>query len=163
MFKNKFIKLSVFNVKAKEIMRTNVQSIHENETVHDAAEKMSYYKISCLLVYEHGKPIGIVTERDMLKKVVLKNLDPKQVTVREIMAVNVLSKNSSTTVAELESVMEKFSFRHIPIIDDNKLVGIVTETDLNKSLYGYLNYRLFRHYIAFLVLIVIIVVLLFLI
>ncbi len=118
----------------KDIMSTPVASTSENSTIQDAARLMAEKNIGSLAVVEGDKIIGILTERDISKKIVAENRNPSQVKVAEIMNRNIITTPPDTTVDEAASIIAERHFRRLPIVDDGRLVGMITQTDIEIAL-----------------------------
>ncbi len=101
-------------------------------TVLEAAERMNERKIGCLAVVEHGKLVGIITERDLLTRVIAGQRDPTTTSVAEVMTADVVVCGLQTACDELRDLMRTQRIRHIPVQDDDEaLVGLVSMGDLN--------------------------------
>jgi diguanylate cyclase (GGDEF)-like protein len=106
-------------------------TIKENDTVAQAAQKMSDNQVGCLVVLDaQNKFAGVVTERDMLAKVMTKSLLPDSLYVRDIMTANVISCTTDTSVAKVEQLMAEHKIRHIPIVENGAPVGMVSSRDI---------------------------------
>jgi diguanylate cyclase (GGDEF)-like protein len=120
----------------KNIERVGRQSyklltIRETDTVAQAAIKMSENQVGCLVVLDaNDKLVGVVTERDMLAKVITKSLSPDKLPVRDIMTTDVISCIMDTPVAKVEQLMSEHKIRHVPIVDDAVPVGMVSSRDI---------------------------------
>jgi CBS domain-containing protein len=110
-----------------------VFSIGPNDTVYDALQKMAEANIGCLAVLADGKLVGIVSERDYARNVVLKGTSPTTL-VREIMNTAVLYATPDRTVKECMAVMTDRRVRHLPVIDQGQLIGVISIGDLVKSI-----------------------------
>jgi len=118
------------DVPAKEVMTRIVCTASPDETLHAAAKKMIEFGVGSIVVVEDGKPKGIVTEKDILGKVVAKNKTPSEVKLHEIMSSPVIAILPTTSIREATKIMIKKGIRRLPVIDNGKLVGIVTDTDI---------------------------------
>jgi CBS domain-containing protein len=101
-------------------------------TVFEALELMFEKNIGSLLVMEQNQFIGIFTERDYARKVILKGKSSKNIKIKEIMTENVLTVCSDTTIEECMWLMTNKFIRHLPVIDDGKLTGIISIGDVVK-------------------------------
>ena len=100
-------------------------------TVFDAIRWMSEKNVGALLVIESGDLLGIISERDYTRKVILKDRSSKHTTVREIMTKGVETISSDATVEEAMRVMTKHRVRHLPVVDrDGHVTGLVSIGDL---------------------------------
>ncbi|MGE3807890.1 MAG: CBS domain-containing protein [Gemmataceae bacterium] len=109
-----------------------VETIGPEATAYDAARRMTERKIGCLVVTEGDKVCGIVSERDVLQKLVAEKRSAEQTPVRDIMTAQVRCCRADTSVDEIRYVMMDRRIRHLPVIDEGeKLVGIVSIGDAN--------------------------------
>src|SRR5262249_33306468 len=95
-------------------------------TVLEASKKMAQFLIGSILIVEGEKLVGIFTERDLLNRVVAKDLDPKKTLISEVMSKNVTTVSIRETTESCFQKMESTKCRHIPIMEGQKLVGVVT-------------------------------------
>ena len=109
---------------------SQVWSIGPNATVFDAIQMMSDKNIGALLVIEGDQLVGIITERDYTRKVALKGKVSKQTAVKEILTGQVVKVHPDTTVEECMRLMTDHRVRHLPVQEDNRIVGIVSIGDL---------------------------------
>lgn len=111
-----------------------IWSIAPDKSIFDALEMMADKNISGLLVLESGKLVGIFTERDYARKVILKGKSSKNTKVNDLMTKHVLYVNSRNTVEDCMKLMTTKRVRHLPVIDSRRLIGIVTIGDLVKQI-----------------------------
>jgi CBS domain-containing protein len=107
-----------------------VWSIAPEATVFEAIELMAQKNVGALPVVEKDRLIGIISERDYTRKVILRGKSSKETPVKEIMTDQVLTVDPNTTVAECMQIMTKRRVRHLPVLDANKLVGILSVGDV---------------------------------
>ncbi|HEY5947203.1 MAG TPA: CBS domain-containing protein [Kofleriaceae bacterium] len=98
-------------------------------TVFAAIAAMNDRRIGALLVIEAGAPLGILTERDVLR-MLLAELDPKVTAVRHVMTRNPITVRSDTHVGEAMQIMTEHRCRHLPVVDDGELQGLISIGDL---------------------------------
>ncbi|GAA4424475.1 CBS domain-containing protein [Pontibacter saemangeumensis] len=110
----------------------SVFSIDPNSTVYSALELMVERDVGSLLVMENGKFAGIFTERDYARKVMLKGKSSKEAIIRDIMSEHPATVTPDATVEECMSLMTKGYIRHLPVIEENKLVGLISIGDIVK-------------------------------
>lgn len=110
-----------------------VHSVTPQTTVYDALKKLAEHSIGALAVLEGGKLVGIVSERDYARKVILKGKSSLDTPVRDIMSTRVVCVGPLLTVEEGMGLMTAHSVRHLPILEGTSLVGIVSIGDLVKS------------------------------
>ncbi len=124
----------------KEIMSTHLETIDVKENAQEAARKMNGKRISSVLVVDkHNKseqPIGIVTERDLVKRVCALGISSKEVSVREIMSSPIVTVEPEATVETAADLMLTNKVRHLLVTDEEtgRPVGIIAPSDLNKYL-----------------------------
>ncbi len=111
------------------IMSGKVETTKPNMLLKDALRKMVKRNIGCVVVVDSGKPVGIVTERDISRQVA-KSPKALRTQVRHVMSSPLISVSPSTRNQEAMEMMLKHGIRRLPIIDGKRLVGIVTERDL---------------------------------
>jgi CBS domain-containing protein len=117
----------------KDIMTKNVITITTEKTVYQAAELMDSNKIGCLIVVQNQAPIGIVTERDIVRRIVAKKL-PYDVPVSEIMTRNIVSIDPDSSLKDAARLMSNNKIRRLPVVKQNNLVGIVVASDFVRNL-----------------------------
>tara|TARA_B100001142_G_scaffold2207_1_gene2428 strand:+ start:57 stop:473 length:417 start_codon:yes stop_codon:yes gene_type:complete len=120
--------------KVRDIMQKNVITIESLKKAHDAAIILKEKEISFLVVVKEGKPIGIVSERDIVRKIVADNKDA-QTTQLEI----IMSKNFKWVEpnASIESAVQKMlnnNIRRLVVLENENLAGVITQTDLTEFL-----------------------------
>ena len=115
----------------KEAMKTNLAIVEPNTTVLEAAKLMKKRKIGNVIVVEKKQPIGILTESDILKKVVAEGKNAKDVTVKTVMSTPIIVTEAYITLEEAINTMGKCSIRRLPVIEDGKLIGIITQKDIS--------------------------------
>jgi CBS domain-containing protein len=118
----------------RDIMTKDLLTISEKDTALKAAELMSEKGVSSLIVLSDDQPIGIITERDFIKKVCLKELKLSTVKVGDMISKIRTSASPDTSIDVAVQRMVNNRIRRLPIIDNGKLVGIITVTDLAKHL-----------------------------
>jgi CBS domain-containing protein len=109
-----------------------VLSVGPNDSVFDAIEKMAEQGVGALLIMDGAKLQGIITERDYARKVILKGRSSKDTPVRDIMTSPVVFVTPQQTVDDCMTLMTVHHFRHLPVLDGDKVVGIVSIGDLVK-------------------------------
>ena len=108
----------------------------ESKNIFDLALQMNKAGRGAVIVVDEKKePIGIVTERDIVRRVVAQNRDPKQITVTEIMSKPLLSADPELYIYDAALIMNRYRIRRLPAVRDNVLHGIVTTTDLARYMY----------------------------
>jgi CBS domain-containing protein len=119
--------------KVKDIMTWNPFSIEVDNTVFEAATLMCSHMGGCLVVMSGDAPVGIVTERDFVRRVVAKKL-PFETKVSEIMSKPLITVTEEVTLIEAARIMSGNKIRRLPVIKQNKLIGIVVAADFVRNL-----------------------------
>jgi CBS domain-containing protein len=120
----------------KQILRDkrgSVQSIQPDATVFDALKLMAEKNVGALLVVESGKLVGILSERDYARKVILQGKSSLKTPVRDIMTERVMFVRPEQTVEECMALMTDKHIRHLPVLAGDQLLGVVSIGDLVKA------------------------------
>ncbi|MBI1942200.1 MAG: CBS domain-containing protein [Betaproteobacteria bacterium] len=127
-----------------------VQTVTPSTTVYDAMKLMAEKNIGALLVMEDSKIAGIVTERDYARKIVLMGRSSKETPVRDIMTSPVMYVRPDQTNEECMALMTDNRVRHLPVVDQGRLVGLVSIGDLVKDIISEQKFIIeqLEHYIA---------------
>jgi signal-transduction protein with cAMP-binding, CBS, and nucleotidyltransferase domain len=133
--------------KLKEIMVEDVVTVKATSTIKEAAELMNKNEIGCLIVIDKGKPAGIITERDMLKRVINESRRPKQTTVSQVMSKPLISVQPKMQAGDAAKMMLKQKIKKLPVIENDQILGLVTLTDLIQSeeVLDFLNGRSYKN------------------
>ena len=121
------------SLKLEDVMVEDVITVGEKTTVKKAVELMKKHEIGCLIVVKKRKPAGIVTERDMLNRILLRSKDPEKIKVSEIMSKPLVVAKPQMTIEDAVKLMFKRNIKKLPVADNDHLVGLVTLTDLVRS------------------------------
>ncbi len=119
----------LLNVKGREVW-----SLAPDSTVYDAIDLMAHRGIGALLVMEGERLVGIVSERDYARKVVLKGRSSRDTLVREIMTEQVICIRPQLTVEEAMALMTDKRVRHLPVVVDKKVVGVISIGDVVRGI-----------------------------
>jgi signal-transduction protein with cAMP-binding, CBS, and nucleotidyltransferase domain len=113
-----------------------LQTAPPTTSVREIAEQMNTYKKGAIVIVdEKSRPLGIITERDIVRRVVAEGGDPSKVTAPDVMSHPVISVDPEISIYDAALVMTKYKIRRLPAVRDNILHGIVTATDLARYLY----------------------------
>lgn len=124
---------TVQNVISERLERgERVVMIEQSATVFDAARLMNDHRIGALVVTEGGDGVvGIITERDVLDRVVAEGRRPEETRVEDVMTRDVIVCTPNTTVDDVRVIMRSRRIRHVPVVDQGRVVGMVSIGDLN--------------------------------
>ncbi len=125
-----------------EIMVKAVMAVDLNVTAKDCAKSMAKRGVSCAVITQGGNAVGIVTERDLVSKVLADALDPNKVIVRDIMSTPLITISPNATLTEASAEMAEYRVRRLVVVDrTGGMVGIVTTGDIARSLAEKHGYR----------------------
>lgn len=119
------VKTILNNKRIKDIL-----SVLPTATVFEALEVMGSYNIGALLVMENAKLVGIFSERDYARKGILQGRSAKTTIIAEVMTSNVYTVESKMTTKDCMEIMNARKFRHLPVVDDNVVVGVLSVGDI---------------------------------
>ena len=119
--------------KVKDIMTKDVVSIGVDNSVFEAAVLMSSNLVGCLVIMDGEVPIGIVTERDFVRRVVAKKM-PLNTKVSEIMSKSLITVDPDASLKEAARLMSTNKIRRLPVVKQNRLVGIVVAADFVRNI-----------------------------
>ena len=127
-----------------------IWSVAPDDTVYDAIDLMADKHIGALMVLDVDAPVGLVTERDYARKVILAGRSSKATAVREIMTSDVICTHPQQTIEQCMALMTEKRVRHLPVMDDQKLIGIISIGDLVKAIIHEQQFIIeqLEHYIA---------------
>ena len=108
----------------------HIFSVAPDETVYNAIAQMAEKEVGALLVVEGGQPVGIISERDYTRKVILKDRSSKAALVSEIMTTKLISVHSAMHIDECVALMKRHHIRHLPVIDEGQVTGVLSLRDL---------------------------------
>lgn len=129
----------------KNIMTKSVVQVDYDKNVQEAAKIMVDRRVGSIIVVKDKNPIGIITETDINKKIVAVGKDPKKLKVEEIMSSPIAFSDPNEDIMVAVERMKKHRIKRIPVVDNGKIVGIVTDTDIARAspdMLDILNFRL---------------------
>jgi CBS domain-containing protein len=116
----------------KEAMKTNIAKVKPDTTVLEASQLMKKRKIGNVIVVEKKQPIGILTESDILKKVVAEGKNAKDILVKEVMSTPIIVIDPYVSLEEAMKTMGKCNVRRLPVCENHELIGVITQKDISR-------------------------------
>ncbi len=138
----------MISLEVKNIMVKKVVTYPKTASLESIAKEMSNKNISCVVITENQKPIGLITERDVMKKVVSKKKNTSSLKAKDIMTTKLRVIPETENIFNAAALMEKLKIRRLPVVRGKKLVGLITETDVIRAMTGvakYLNEKLIEY------------------
>lgn len=114
----------------KDVMTADVITIDENASVKEAAEAMNKNEIGCVIAVRNGEAVGIITERDLLKHVIVGGKNAEETKVKEVMSSPLEIVSPDTSLEDAVQLMFKKKIKKLPVIQENRLLGLVSLTDV---------------------------------
>ncbi len=118
------------SLRVEDIMVKEVITIDEKSTVKEAVEVMNKFEIGCLIAVRKGKAMGIITERDLLKRVIADTKDSTKTKVKDIMSSPLVIVEPSMELEEAVKLMFQMKIKKLPVVDAKRLVGLISLTDI---------------------------------
>jgi CBS domain-containing protein len=126
-----FVRYTLDNFSAKDIMKNQVVTVNSSMSVMDTAKIMDDAGIGCVVVIENNIAVGIVTERDFVKRVAARGI-PMTTPIKQVMSAPLIVVNPEENIWEVAELMKQRRIHKVPVVHQNLLVGIVTTTDLTR-------------------------------
>ena len=117
----------------RDVMSKDVKTVRPNSTINEVVRKMNKFEIGSIVVADGEKPIGIITERDILRRVLEVTVASEALKAKEIMTTPILTIDSQATTEEAATLMNSKRIKKIPVMENGKLIGIVTSTDIVRN------------------------------
>ncbi len=117
-------------IEIKNIMTKRIVTAKYSDTVQEIAKKMAKKRVGSIIITKKDRPVGIITETDINKRIVAKARDPKKTKAENIMTSPIVHVNPKDDVSEVVEKMKKHKIRRFPVVRRGKIVGIVTNTDI---------------------------------
>ncbi|MEW6592393.1 MAG: CBS domain-containing protein [Candidatus Hadarchaeota archaeon] len=117
----------------EEFMTRRVVSIDDGESIFGAARVLSENRLGSVIVTHGGRPVGILTDRDILTRAVAQKLKLEKESVAKIMSKPLVTVKPESSMFDVMKLMEKHSIRRIPVVKDGEILGIVTQSDVERA------------------------------
>ena len=130
---------SIMVLYARDIMKEYKFMMTEETTASQAAKIMSNDHVGFAIIERDGKPIGMVTEWDFVNKIVSKDLNPKEVLLKDIMNTPLMSVDPKTPTDQVTVLMSKNGVRRLPVVENGKLIGVITSRDVLRIFKDYMD------------------------
>ena len=114
----------------KDVMSSPVVTLNEDETPNKVANLMEENELGCVILTKNGKPVGIITERDLVIRVLAKNIAPDTVKAKEIMTAPLLTIQPEATISEAARRMSRLNIRRLGVVYKGNLVGLLSSKDI---------------------------------
>lgn len=118
----------------KEIMTPNVVTIGSRDTVLDACQKYKDLSVGCLVVMNDRIIVGILTERDIIERIIVDQRNPKRTKVEDIMTKNIKTIHASARIEQAAEMMKTYKIKKLPVVLNNEIMGIITATDITNNM-----------------------------
>jgi CBS domain-containing protein len=117
-------------VLVRDVMSKDVKVVRPDTTIKEVVATMNKFSIGSIIVVQGDRPVGIITERDILRRLVEPCLAPEALTARQIMTSPVFTISETANIQETAKLMARKNVKRLPVTDDDKLVGMITYTDI---------------------------------
>ena len=117
-------------VLVRDVMTKNPRVVRRDTSVQEVVATMNKFDISSVIVVQEERPVGIITHKDIMSKIVQLRIPPDVVTAREVMSTPVVTISEDVSIDEAVRLMAKKNVKKLPVVTDHKLVGIITSLDL---------------------------------
>ena len=120
-------------IMVRDVMAKNVKTVKTDDTVHAAVKKMNKFDIGSVIVTASGRPVGIITETNIMRRIVGPRMDPATIWAKDIMTGPLITIDPNADLTEAAKLMAKNNINRLPVMDGNKLVGLLSSTDILKA------------------------------
>jgi CBS domain-containing protein len=118
------------SLKVEDLMVKDVITVDVNITVREAAQIMNKFEIGCLLAVDKGKAVGIITERDLLKRIVAESRSVTRTKVKDVMSTPLIVVEPNMELEDAAKLMFEMKIKKLPVVEGKRLVGLITLTDI---------------------------------
>lgn len=117
----------------RDIMVKNLKTVKPDDTVHSAVQKMNKFDIGSVIVISSGRPVGIITETNVMRRIVEPRMDPATVWAKDIMSSPLTTIDENAAIEEAAKIMVQKKINRIPVMNGDKLVGLISSSDIVKA------------------------------
>ncbi len=117
----------------REAMKSDLVTVNRGETMDKVARLMTQWNVDVVVVIEGGKPVGLVTGKDILTQLVAEDKKPSKVRVQDIMSSPLITVSGDETVSDALDKMMEFDVSQLPVLDGNDLIGIISKEDISTA------------------------------
>jgi len=117
----------------RDVMAKNVKTVKTDDTVHAAVKKMNKFDIGSVIVTASGRPVGIITETNIMRRIVGPRMDPATIWAKDIMTGPLITIDPNADLTEAAKLMAKNNINRLPVMEGDKLVGLISSTDILKA------------------------------
>jgi len=117
----------------RDIMAKNIKTVKPDDTVHAAVLKMNKFDIGSVIVVSSGRPVGIITETNVMQRIVEPRMDPATVWTKDIMSSPLTTIDENAAVEEAAKIMAMKRINRLPVLKGNKLIGLISSSDIVKA------------------------------
>ena len=117
----------------RDVMAKNVKTVKTGDTVHAAVQKMNKFDIGSVIVTASGRPVGIITETNIMRRIVGPRMDPATIWAKDIMTGPLITIDPNADLTEAAKLMADNNINRLPVMEGGKLVGLISSTDIVKA------------------------------
>ena len=117
----------------RDVMAKNVKTVKTDDTVHAAVKKMNKFDIGSVIVTASGRPVGIITETNIMRRIVEPRMDPATIWAKDIMTAPLITIDPHADLTEAAKLMADNNINRLPVMEGDKLVGLISSTDIVKA------------------------------
>lgn len=114
-------------------MAKNVKTVKTDDTVLNAVQKMNKFDIGSVIVISSGRPVGILTEKNILTRIVEPRMDAATVWAKDIMSVPLMTIEPTASIEEAAKIMVEKKISRLPVMKNNRIIGLISSTDIVKA------------------------------
>ena len=117
----------------RDAMTKKVKSAGTNQPLIEAIQLMYKFNIGSIIVIQRAKPVGTITDRDIIRNIAMSQLDPVNLKAKDLMSTPLITIEENTTIEEAAQIMARKKIKRLPVLKGEKLVGSITVTDIAKT------------------------------